>query len=796
MSPQELENVLKQLDAKGASKEEIQQVYDAYKGQSSAPTEPLMSGNKPWLQSTAQSIAKPFLSIGASGAGALEGLAYLGGKAVGADQFAERRRQDMQSILEGVDTGYLGTAKPLGAGAAGGGVKDGHITGAGLADVFGQLGEAGSYFAAPLKGATGFWGAVKSGIPAAGLFGAGEGLQAAGEGKGAIESTATGVANAVGVLATFGLMGKAADVFKIWGAKAMQDSVVRAGASTLRDFADHTFNTLPEAFQKGYTSLADFTNATTRRTVAALRSEFDRNYNTTKDAVIDSLVPEVNNPDLVLGKFQRGLAEELGSNFRAKDTLYEAVKENPTVIDQFPIVNEGFNKIKLPEFPQPNLQGRTSPTEVKAYQEAMGKMSVPFQSFVETMGTATKQPLTLGEIINLSQESLRYLVGSNNSERAAIRSFASGLYSDARNVLEKKNPELLDQWDLAYQAHKKASDLYESNPLNNLKSVGEVDTFVDKMIGGEMSRPERNAFIKALGENKPATQSLFINSVLRKAKELKPAEGAKLIRTFLDNWEKDFLSPEQTKMLDSFASFMDGNFDEFVLGMRNELFKASDLTQEKSKELLSQQTQLDVMKVVNDGRLDQIAERFTKLKDSGDIAKIVSTMTPEEKSLVALSVGKDVYKAELPVATHLGDGKFKIEEGIADAVIKTADTFASNKSLQSLLTPEQITEMDLVAKMAENIKGASYDASGETLANFLRLFVSAFYFKRGWIPGALSKASQTLKSVSDQVEMNRALREMIDQGLTKKGKVYTIGELVQMLPKYLAVPAVEGGKSL
>ena len=251
---------------------------------------------------------------------------------------------------------------------------------------------------------------------------------------------------------------------------------------------------------------------------------------------------------------------------------------------------------------------------------------------------------------------------------------------------------------------------------------------------------------------------------------------------------------------------MDGNFDEFVLGMRRKMFEGADLTpgqgkalgtmEQGAKELLPQQTQLDVMKVVNDGRLDQIAEKFTKLKNSPDFDKIVSAMTPEEKSLIALSVGKDVYKAELPVATHLGDGKFKVEEGFADAILKTADTFKANKSLEKLLTPEQIAEMDVVTKMAENIKDASYNADGETLANFLRVFASAFYFKRGWLPGALAKVSNIAKSLSDQVEMNRALRDMVEQGLTKKGKIYTIGELMDLLPNYLAVPAVEAGKNI
>ena len=793
MNPQQLEQVLKQLDAKGASKAEIQQVYDAYKAQATpAPSPTGEPVQKPgFVQSTLQSIARPFLSVGASAAAGGELLAAAAGDVIGAQGFSASRRQDVLDIAKGVDTGYLGTARPLGAGKAGP-LEAG-------ADIAGQLLEAGSYFVAPPKGATSFWGAVKSGVPMAGTFGAGAGLQAAGEGKGAIESTATGAANAAGVLATFGLMGKAADVFKIWGAKAMQSNLVQAGASRLRDFADHTFEALPEAFKKEFTSLADFTNVTTRRTVNALRSEFDRNYNTTKDAVIDSLVPEVNNPDLVLGKFQRGLAEEMGNNFRTANTLYDTVKANPTTVERFTVADTALSKAKVPQLPK-------TVADVKAYQEAMGKVSIPFQNFMEKVGGVTQKPRTLGEIMDVWQESMGSLTGANNSERVVIRDFASGLYADARAVLEKKNPELLDQWDKAYQTWKKATDLYESGPLNNLKSVGDVDTFVDKMLGGEMTRPEHNAFIKSLGDSKAATQDLFINSVLRKAKDLKPAEGAKLIRTFLDNWEQDFLSPEQAKMLDSFASFMDGNFDEFVLGMRRKMFEGADLTpgqgkalgtmEQGAKELLPQQTQLDVMKVVNDGRLDQIAEKFTKLKNSPDFDKIVSAMTPEEKSLIALSVGKDVYKAELPVATHLGDGKFKVEEGFADAILKTADTFKANKSLEKLLTPEQIAEMDVVTKMAENIKDASYNADGETLANFLRVFASAFYFKRGWLPGALAKVSNIAKSLSDQVEMNRALRDMVEQGLTKKGKIYTIGELMDLLPNYLAVPAVEAGKNI
>jgi hypothetical protein len=804
MSPQQLESILSQLDAKGASKEEIQEVYNAYKTQD-APAAPAVQAEpieQPgFLQSAAQVIAKPFLGIGASAAGGLEGLAYGAAKLVGADSFAERRRQDMEDILNGVDTGYLGIARPLGSDAADGGVKDGRITGQGLAKVFGGALEAGSYFAsAPLKGAEGFWQAAKAGKKVAGVMAAGAAANSLGDGKDLGEAAVDGGVAGVGTLATFGLMNKAADVFKIWGAKALQDPIVQASAAKIRDTADHIFNTVPEIFGKGFTSLADITNVSTRRAVNALRSEFNRDYNTAKNAIIDSLVPDVGNPDRVFGKFQRSLSETMGNMFRDSNKLYDKVKADPTLIDDLSFSKGALGRLKMPE-----IKPVMSAAEIRTYQESMGRMSIPFQGFHETMSQITDRPLTMGQIINANKEALNYIAGSSSEERAAIREFAAGLFRDARTVLEKKNPALVQEWDDAYNAWLKASRLYDSSVLNKIKSVGEADDFVGALLDKKFSptdmhsKPLREAFLSSLNDgNRGATQELVISSLLRRAKDLSPEDGSKLLRSFLDNWEDGFLTPEQTKMLDSFASFMDGNFDKFVVGMRGELEglnlsaaqeEALSAIESSSESLIKGQTQLDVMKVVNDGRLDQISQKFAKLKDSPELAQVVSTMSPEEKSIVGLSITKDAYNAEMPVLKRLSDGKYSMDKGFADAILKAVDAVEINKALEGLFTPEQIAEFDKVAKAAESLRTATTEIGGEGLANLLRLFVSAFYFKRGWIPGSLAKISQTMKSVSDQVELNRVLREAIESGMVEKNKMYKLGDILQMIGGHAAGPA-------
>lgn len=773
-----LDDILKQaykdMAAKGVPDAQRQPLIEKLASDYNASKGPATGEEKPgFLQGTIQSIAKPFLKIPAT--------AIADAKSI-ATRLSGGSKEDAANAHTDTDFGYFGKVSPLDSAVAEG-AKKGDIN-SGIVptalQTAGTAAEIGSYFMAPLKAGAGFWNTAKAAIPFATTFGVGKGLEAAGDGKGAAEATLEGAGNAVGAAAGFGLMKGATGLIGNWGARALQEPAVQAAGSWMKGFAEKTFNALPEAFQNTAANLSDLTNATTRRTAVALKSEFDQNFSTAKDAMIDSLVPEVKNPDLALGNYQRSLAENMGSMFRKANGLYDNVKADQTTIDNFKIAGEAMDKAKAltPQELVPPKAG-ASPEEWTKFMEGnKAKASEPFTNWASNMANVTKQPLTLKQVMGLWQESMGSLLGATNDEKVVIRDFASGLYADARSQLEKKNPELLDQWDTAYQTWKKATDIYGSGPLNHLKSVGDIDTFVDTMVDKPMTRPEKDTFMNSLGDTKGAVQDLFVNSVLRKAKTLDPEAASKFVGKFLDNYD-DMLNPQQSKMLDDMSHFMGGNFDQFVLGMRN----AQGLTDQTAQDLLKGQTNQDLLKTVNDGRLDQIADRFTQMADSPELEKTLNAFSPEEKNVIGLSITKGLFDAKLPVAALNANGTYKIAPEFAETLIDTFNKVSENKALQKILTPEQLSSFKAAATYAEK----TGDLSEVPAAGWHRLMnglISVFYFARGWMPGGVRNAIDAASASGEKTLLYyKAVQDLLDEGTLKPNGRILMGDLMtKILP--------------
>lgn len=782
MNP-ELDKILKQaysdMDAKGIPEAQRQPLIEKLANDFNASQGGGTPEQKPgFVQGTIQAIAKPFLKIPAT--------AIADAKSIGT-RLSGGSKEDAINAHTDTDFGYLGKVSPLDAAVAEG-AKKGDIN-SGIVptalETAGTAAEIGSYFMAPLRAGAGFWNTAKASIPFATTFGAGKGLEAAGDGKGAVDATIEGVGSGVGAAAGYGLLKGATGLISNWGARALQEPAVQAAGSWMKDFAEKTFAALPEAFQNAPGNLADMANSTTRRTVAALKTEFDKNFGTAKNAMIDSLVPEVKNPDLALGKYQRSLAENMGNMFRKANTLYDDVKADHTTIDSFKVAGDALDKAKTmaPQELIPPKAG-ASPEEWSAFvagNKAKGDSLAQgatdaFSNWTKNMANVTKQPLTLKQVMSLWQESMGSLLGASNDEKVVIRDFASGLYTDARSVLEKKNPELLDQWDGAYQQWKKAGDIYSSGPLNHLKSVGDIDTFVDSMIDKPMTRPEKDTFMQSLGDSKGAVQDLFVNSVLGKAKTLPPDEASKFVTKFLDNYD-DMLNPQQAKMLDDMFHFMSGNFDQFVLGMR----QAQGLTDQAAGDLLQSQTHLDLLKTVNDGRLDQIADRYIKMADSPELEKTLGAFSPEEKNVIGLSITKGLFDANLPVAALNQNGTYKVAPEFASTLIDTYAKISENKALQKILSPEQLSSLKQAANFAEKAENLNEvpPAGYHRLMNGL---ISVFYFARGWMPGGVRNAVEAASSAGEKTLLYyKAVQDLLDEGALKPNARIMIGDLMNKL---------------
>jgi hypothetical protein len=781
LTKEQLEANIRAMADQGAPPQAIQAYLDTLGEQQELPGEKEQPG---FWQGLAQEVAKPFLRTSATVAGGLETAArgiVPGGKTA---------EETAASWIQGTETG-MGNIRPWGAEAhdqaKSGEIGLGEFGVRATTQAAGGLAEIASYTLAPLKIGRGFWSTIKEAAPMAATFAAGKAGQAIGEGDSVGRAALEGAGHYVGATVGFGLVKGAGNVVSNFGARALRTSAFKTAASWAKDFAEKVWQVLPEAFQAEAQRGVDWlAGKTAKRSYNALLSEFQQNWKTSSDSVIDSLVPEVNSPDLTFNRFQRTLGESMGNLFRKSNALWDDVKADQTTINSF---NSSRGVLgKMPQAIDPN-SFPAGPDRARALSEAMSQSRGVLSEFAAEVAPALDQPMTLRQVMGLWERSMAYIPRANNEERALIRDFASSLYADARHQLTTTNKDLLDQWDLAYQAWKKAGDVYESSVLNNLKGTGEVDTFLQKMVGKDLTSAEQRVFLEAVKDNPQAVQDLFINSLLSLAKTEKTApDGAKLIRSFLDNWDLEdgsnaFLSSEQVKMLDDIAGFMEGSFDDFLEGMRRSTGEvAKQVTPEGAAGLQETGEAVNVLEKATAGRFDEIADWFSKNAGNKDFELAFSNLKPEEQKLAAMSVFKNMFDTELEVAIKNADGTFTVNPEFVKMFSEAWETAQKSPTLLKTFDDGQRTLMESAAEFA-TAAGDLGHAPENVVKRLLNGVMAAFYLERGWIPGTIRNTINAFKGTENK-KFYEAMEKAVELGWVEANTPITIGNFVK---KFLPV---------
>lgn len=679
------------------------------------------------FQGLVQDVAKPFLKVGATIAQGAAGL-------IAGDRAMQNARE------QGVDFGYYGTVKPFGSDAAtalqSGDISFGKAaTRAGL-ETGGSLLEIASYGLAPLK--------------AIATFGVSKGLQSASKGESASKvATEVGLGTAGGLLG-YGAMNIAGRLLSNWGARALQNQAFKKATDFMRSKIDNIQNMVSPEFagQVGAGEEKYLLSKSAKRVYNVAKKEYDLAFENMKNTAIDAMVPEVNNPELTMRRFQNSLSEQMGSMFRKSAAIYDDVKADMTLIESLPM--------------------------------SLAKAKTLPPSFSDLINVLSK-PHTLKQILDLNAEFLEQSSLYDNETNAMFRELASKIFSDAKNALKKSNPELLDSWNMAYQEWLKASDIYNSPVMRGLKSVGEVDTLRDKIISNTLSEPERKVVTAALqNEEKKGGgfSSLLIESVLRKAKSSTPSEGAKAVDSLLDGW--DFLlNEEQSLFLDDLSSFLKEDFNKVAGSMFGDV---ASVAEKKSA--------LDVAEMVNKGDFEGIANNFFKIAETGNLKQALKHMTPGEKRVVGLSILRDMFEESMPLIEKNADGTYNAEKimNVVNKALKDVDKIGGvNKSgiVGDIFNEEQIAgfeQMKSLVKDLENVKQVP-----KNLLNRLYHAVLGLYSAH---TGRIGATTYQLGKVigPSRKEYYESISRLVNEGL-KTNSVYTIGELLKAISQ-MTVPVV------
>jgi len=760
MNEQEVKKLVDAMNGQGASQEEIQRAISARGSQSATPAADEKVG---FTKGVIQSTAKPFLKVASSAANIVAApIAAIAGKS---DEYA-------RAVQEGMDYGFFGKVTPFGTQMLDDSLTVGQKVGRTGMELAGNMAEIASYGFAPLKGLKGagfFETAFKAGWKPSVAIGAGKALEAGGEGKSAGEAITEGVGAYIGSSLGFGVAGKGAQLMGNWGAKALQSKAIQAAGEAIKDVSEKIWQAMPESFQqKGFDMAEAIINSSTRRAVNAAKSEYAQAHKGAIDAWIGQSARNVDRPDLALGEFQRSIANETGAMFKRSASLYDDFKAGNPVSEtasDWVSTNSAINKLPKDS-----------------------NMRYFFTALKQSLGKPTSPRQVLGMYEQLMQD---VQTASTNEEKTAIREVANSLYSDMRSILEVKDKSLLNKWDEAYQSWKSATDAYSSNPITQLKTVGQVDTAVDSIVTNKMSDPEKRIVLNALAANPGPTRELFVSSLLRKVKGMEPTEGAKTIRDFLDNWDirdsrgdvtNTFLDPKQAKYLDDLASYMEEDFSSFTQGMR----KAVGITDDVTESLAAQKGRLDIAALVDKGDFGSIADNFIKQSGTADFAKNIDLLNPAEKRVVGLSIWRDMFEESTPLMTSNPDGTVNMEpfaEAFRKSYADMQKVGGGKKSglLEKLYSEDQIAMFNEGNNMLKTYKDFRELPKGD-LKTILHGVLGSFYLSLGgkYVGAAARHAGEAVAQPSRKV-FYQAIDDLVERGMLQKNWQMTAGEIINML---------------
>jgi len=799
----QLDGIVQQMTADGRKPEEIQMVVDDFKGMYSKGNMVQPQAAEPegsWYGKIGSAIASPVSK-------SISTVAFAGEKAYnmatkGSEEANRLRDERVKSGGFDLNPMMPGKTNAIGSGAyknyREGEIGGGEFVGRAGADFVGTQLEIGSYALAPLKAGMGFWGATKGALKAGSVMGAGEAGQEIGkEDTTLADAGIEGLKTGIGGAAAFGLLNVGSQFMRNYGAKALQSQAVMASSRAVKDLAESANTVLGDAFKGGASMADDFTNRSLSRAYNSLKNQFNTTWKKATNDVIDSVIPQTAQPELAQNAFHRSLSKTMGTLFRGSDDAYGIVKQSETPISSFRIAASALkdhgNAVKVNQFAPGTAEYKKSAQDMLSGKSSGSEV---LDSFAIEMKPELSNPQTLGSIMDMWERAMAYLPHANNAEKKVIRDFANGLYDDAAEGLKKSDPQLLDQWNIAWEQWGSASKIWDSSILQKLRAPGTTDAIVDDIIKGKISPNEQDIIDSVLGnpETSEGFTDVIIGSVLRKVKNDPLGTGDATIEKFLQRWGKH-LSPEQIQMMDNLGAFSSGTFDEFLGGIGK--MKGLDdegirglqgLSGDTSQQLFDQSGKLDLGKFIEKGDFGGIADGMYSLlkKSPKDVEAVIGKMTAEEKQVVGLSMTRRMYDEGMEVMTKKADGSFDVKKAMVDATVKTWDDVSKaiqksgDDTLYDMFDAGQLESMRLASQMATNFNNVN-DMPVGAAKRLLDAIMTGIYAKYGQIGSAARTGVQVFKpNTVSKVDYMKSIDELIDSGLLEKNGRIIVSDLINL----------------
>lgn len=723
--------------------------------------------------------------------------------------------------VEGRDYGLLGkNIKPFGYQASeiqqkrdrGEQVTSSDILKAGgrmIADVGAGAAEIASYAIAPMAiKSPGFIALLKNTAGVSALTSASSIGQSIDRGDSLPATIGKGVASYVATTGTFGLMRFGGNLFNKYGGRLVQDDVVRNESERLNKFTEDFIRTNPEIVDDYYrNNPSQFVSLKG----GVFKEEFEKRMEATRNASIDTLIPNVDNERLVTHNLYRSLGENAGNRFRNDaDPLYKQVHNLTSRTEGTPETDKEFNAVLNELGFESDKAGRVVINKAKQdeliragkFEEINSVESQQVIQFLNSVNAVKEGGLTISEVLNVMERSHTYLAEASPAQAKAINGIVEKMREDVRNLLPKEDIEL---WDNAHAAWQMAKTVYNNPTLDKAKNSGFADYYVDAIVKLKPS-PERDALVEVLKNNKKPAQDLMIHTVLKRAKQMSNEDANKYIDDFLKatrSYEggEQFLDAQQREMLTAFRDFTSQDFRTSVVDIQKNL----GLQPEEYTKFINDIRKVKIFDKLNSGEFDNISENFNYLvKNEPDkLNLIIEQFDDTERQILGTTLVKDML--EKRNITLVPDPKKPGQMMVSDNFMETyekmfvtiseAQKRTGSDSLYGMFTP---TEMAGIHKAFQDMQEVQAIINSEGGRNqFYRatsLLTSLLYAKLGYITGAARNLQKAIGSeVPQEISASQKDVQAIILKWYEEGKIPPDTSIPGIVDKlnayYLAAPS-------